>query len=541
MLWSLIKIILFMAGVAAATYGIIFLTETDGGIRVAIGTLEFNLAPLQSVIALILFVVAIWIALKLLSLGVAVLKFLNGDETALSRWSDRTRERRGYEALTEGLMALASGEGRTAMTKAAKAERYLKRPDLTNLITAQAAEMTGDTKKAQQVYRELLSDEKTRFVGVRGIMKQKLQEGDTDTAMKLAEKAFALKPKHEETQDVLLKLQAGAGDWTGARKTLGAKLKSGGLPRDVHRRRDAVLALGEAKDIVADGASIDAQEAAIEANRLSPDLVPAAVMAAEKYIEQDKPRYATRVIKKAWAAGPHPDLAAAFAAIAPDETPAARIKRFDQLLVKHPGETETKLLKAELFIAAERYGDARKALGDLAETDPTARSLTIMAAIERGEGSPDSVVKGYLAKAVTASRGPQWVCDSCQNIPGSWVPACPNCGAFDSLTWRVPTTSETVQVAGSAMMPLIVGPEADPDVDVAEETTVTDDTPSATEDTSEASHAEDHAPTDETAKTNGVDPSPAQELEQTAEEAAKAADVLEGEVITPHTNGTTKR
>ena len=97
-------------------------------------------------------------------------------------------------------------------------------------------------------------------------MKQRLSEGDTDTALKLAEKAFALKPKHVETQDVLLKLQAGQEDWSGARQTLNAKLKYGALPRDVHRRRDAVLALSEARDVMADGsvaAEVDRVGAAI--------------------------------------------------------------------------------------------------------------------------------------------------------------------------------------------------------------------------------------------------------------------------------------
>jgi len=48
------------------------------------------------------------------------------------------------------------------------------------------------------------------------------------------------------------------------------------------------------------------------------------------------------------------------------------------------------MLQAELMIAAEDFPAARKAIGDLAETDPTARALTIMAAIERGEGSDDA-------------------------------------------------------------------------------------------------------------------------------------------------------
>ena len=171
------------------------------------------------------------------------------------------------------MMALASGEARVAMTKAARAEKYLQKPELTNLLTAQAAEMSGDTKKATETYKTLIQDDRTRFVGVRGIMKQKLAEGDSDTALKLAEKAFALKPHHEEVQDTLLRLQARAHDWSGARATLGAKLKSGSLPRDVYTRREAVLALSEAANVIDQDASIEAREDAIQANRLSPDLI----------------------------------------------------------------------------------------------------------------------------------------------------------------------------------------------------------------------------------------------------------------------------
>jgi HemY protein len=57
-------------------------------------------------------------------------------------------------------------------------------------------------------------------------------------------------------------------DWKGARETT-AKLKTGQLPRNIHRRRD-VLALSEAKGVFAEGATLEAQEAAIEANRMSP-------------------------------------------------------------------------------------------------------------------------------------------------------------------------------------------------------------------------------------------------------------------------------
>jgi HemY protein len=457
MIWSLIKIIVFIGVVGAMAWGAGFLLEADGGLQIRAMGYELNPGPFESVLLLILLMVAVWLVLRVLALLLAVAKFLNGDETALSRYFDRNRERKGFEALSEGLMALASGEGRVAMAKALKADKYLQKPALTNLLIAQAAEMTGDTRKAEETYRKLIENEETRFVGVRGIMKQKLAAGDTQTALQLAEKAFALKPKHEDTGDVLLRLQAETHDWAGARKTLNTKLRNGQLPRDVHKRRDAVLALSEAKDIMDDDSSIEKRETAIEANRLSPDLIPAAVMAAHGYIAQGKPRYATRLLKKAWDARPHPDLAAAFAAIVPNETPAARLKRFGALTRLKTDNPETKMLLAELYIANEDFPAARRALDNLVETDPDARSVTLMAAVERGEGASDTVVKGWLARALAVPRGPQWICDNCQHIHAEWKPICENCSSFDTLEWKRPPLSEVAMPAGVQMLPLIVG------------------------------------------------------------------------------------
>jgi HemY protein len=216
--------------------------------------------------------------------------------------------------------------------------------------------------------------------------------------------------------------------------------------------RDAVLALSEAKEIINEGNDIDAREAAIEANRLSPDLIPAAVMAATGYIEKNKPRNAARLLAKAWSVHPHPDLAAAFAAIAPDEKPAERIKRFAALTKSQPDHPETRMLKSELHIADEDFPAARRALGDLVEKDPTARSVTLMAAIERGEGASDTVVKGWLARALTVSRGPQWICDNCHNIHAEWTPICGNCKSFDTLSWKTPPLTEVAMPGGVQMM-----------------------------------------------------------------------------------------
>lgn len=462
MFWSVIYTVAFIIVITALTFGAAWLTDLSGGAVISVGGVEFTLSPIQMALAFIALVLLVIVAIQVLGLLGAILRFVNGDETAISRYFTRNRERKGFEALSDGMMAVAAGEGRVALAKADRANRLLDRPELTNVLVAQAAELAGDRKRAEATYKAMLAEERTRFVGIRGLLRQKLDEGDTELALKLAQKAFELRPANEEVQDLLLRLQAESSDWAGARATLGAKLKSGSLPRDVYRRRDAILALSEAKGILSEDNSIEAREEAIEANRLSPDLIPAAVMAARSYVAAGNGKNAARVLRKAWEVQPHPDLAAAFAEIVPDEAPADRLKRFETLTRVNADHPETRMLLAELNIAAENFPAARRALGDLPEKAPTARNLTLMAAIERGSGTEEAVVRGWLTRALTASRGPQWVCDNCQHIHPHWQPVCSHCHGFDTLSWRTPPMAEVAMPGGTELLPLLVGSPRDP-------------------------------------------------------------------------------
>ena len=52
MLWSLLKILVFVAIIALLALGAGFLMETSGGVQVTVAGTEYTLGPLQSVIAL---------------------------------------------------------------------------------------------------------------------------------------------------------------------------------------------------------------------------------------------------------------------------------------------------------------------------------------------------------------------------------------------------------------------------------------------------------------------------------------------------------
>ena len=67
------------------------------------------------------------------------------------------------------------------------------------------------------------------------------------------------------------------------------------------------------------------------------------------------------------------------------------------------------------------------------------------------------MVRGWLAKALNASRGPQWICAKCNHVHEAWEPVCDNCGAFDTLDWKAAPHSGDTGLSTSAMLPLIVG------------------------------------------------------------------------------------
>ena len=127
MIWSFIKIAVFLVLVAALTYGATLLADSGQGIVIQGFGYELNPQPLQAAIFAVILFFVIWAVIRVLGLIIAFLRFLNGDETAISRYFDRNRERKGYQALSDGLMALASGEGRLALMRAKRC-RFRRAP-----------------------------------------------------------------------------------------------------------------------------------------------------------------------------------------------------------------------------------------------------------------------------------------------------------------------------------------------------------------------------------------------------------------------------
>ena len=133
-------------------------------------------------------------------------------------------------------------------------------------------------------------------------------------------------------------------------------------------------------------------------------MVPNSILLSELELLEGQKKKAEAVLLSAWKAIPHPDIAKKFAEIESDESVEARIERFKKILNVKKSDTETKILKAELNILSGNFPEARRAISDLIETDQAnAKIYTLMAAIEKGVGSSDAVVKVGLQKLLPQS------------------------------------------------------------------------------------------------------------------------------------------
>ena len=69
-------------------------------------------------------------------------------------WHQR-RKQQGYQALTKGMVAVSAGDVEEAMRSVKRVEVLLNEPPLTMLLSAQAAQLSGDEKAAEMFFKAM--------------------------------------------------------------------------------------------------------------------------------------------------------------------------------------------------------------------------------------------------------------------------------------------------------------------------------------------------------------------------------------------------
>jgi HemY protein len=149
-------------------------------------------------------------------------------------------------------------------------------------------------------------------------------------------------------------------------------------------------------------------------------------------------RRARQVLEESWAVEPNPAIAAAY--LGDEADVQARVKAVEALIRRNPSAAESRLLLAQVALAAGLTGRARGALQALSVSgEADRRSFLALAELEVAEHGETTEAKEaqakWLREAARAPAEPHWRCGNCGKVHEAWVGVCDGCGSFGQVAW----------------------------------------------------------------------------------------------------------
>ena len=426
------RIILFLLLIALAALGAAWVADQPGDVVMTWG--GWRASPKLPVFMLLL-----GIAIVAAILAWTILLALWRTPERIRRGRRERRLARGRHAITQGLLAVGHGDQASARAHADVARRHAGHDPLALLLHAQSAQLDGDRDGARRAFRAMAEREDTRLLGLRGLFIEAQRADDPVAAVGIAEEALKLAPASTWASQAVLGFRCAKGDWNGALTMLDHNLESGLIDKPAWRRQRGVLLTARALELE----TIDrdrSRDTVMEAVKLAPTLVPAAVLASKYQSEAHQVRRSMRLVEAAWLAQPHPDLADAYAHVRLGDSARQRLVRVETLAAKvpqdlAPGHLESALAVARAAIDATEFARAREALAPFVAA-PTQRVAMLMAEIERTEHGDSGRARAWTLRAVRALHDPVWTADG--YVSASWRPVSPVSGRIDAFQWQTP-------------------------------------------------------------------------------------------------------
>lgn len=426
----MIRILLFLLVVFALGVGFAWLADRPGDMVVTFNGYQYQVSLMVAAVAVVAIVAAVMILWWLA-------KTIWRSPYLVSRYFRVRRRDRGYQALSTGMIAAGAGNGAVARTMSKQAAKLINadQEPLLHLLDAQASILEGDHEAARKKFEAMLNDPEMRLLGLRGLYLEAERLGESEVSRHYAARAAELAPQLGWAAQATIEDKAARGDWDGALRLIDAQRASKQMDKPVADRRRAVLLTAKAA-AVADTDRDAARAAALEANRLEPHFVPAAIAAAKAYFQNGDIRKGARVLETAWRAEPHPEIADLYIHARPGDAIGDRLHRAKKLQAQKQNHAESALAVARAALDAGDYALARREAESAARLQPQERVYLLLADIEEADTGDQGRIRHWLSKAVRAPRDPAWVADG--YVSDRWLPISPVTRRLDAFEWRVP-------------------------------------------------------------------------------------------------------
>ncbi len=381
--------------------------------------------------------------------------------TRLAARRRQGRQERAYQSVMEGFTAVAAGDHAAAKKMARQSWQLFQSlkqevSPLYLLLSAQTALLEGDQKAANDYYHKMLEHKQTEFLGLRGLlvqhMRQLAQEGDDQhhrtEALKLSQRAYALRPETPWLVQVLTELYVRQDQWEEALAVIGRARKRHVLATLEADRLSAIVHWRKAQRLKKQDKLDNALQEARQAHKKRQSFIPAVLLLVDIHESASKPRKALTALEQSWSYHPHPELAARYQQLIHALAADKRLQKIEKLVKHAEDHVESRILMARAAIDARQWAKARNHLKSAFSVRQEARICHLMAELEENadvqgeEEARKAKTKAaeWRQRAQDCQPDARWICSACGEQHIDWEMLCRHCGAFDTIRWASPGT-----------------------------------------------------------------------------------------------------
>ncbi len=352
----------------------------------------------------------------------------------ISRLLRENRQKSGYNALAYGLVASSAGDVESAQKFAAQAKRLLDNKDLTEMLSAHAAHLSGDKSAAYKYFNSLADRKNTKFHGQLGLMRLAIESNDHKEALSRARIASSIQPRNPKLNSMQVVMEAKQENYEKSIEALQKARRIGSIDETRAQQLGASLhtKIGFVK--LEENQLNEAEKSFSLAIREKTDFIPAIIALSKIFISKDNERKALSLLSKTWKIQPHPEISKTLKLIWKNERSSSNIANLIKLTDEN-ASAQARYIIADEAISAGLTGEAKDQLSKVLtkEYNTTYHQLKSRLADKSDDKSQSNE---ELEKALNANPSQRWVCESCGTTSDIWKIKCDNCDRIGTLDWN---------------------------------------------------------------------------------------------------------
>jgi len=342
---------------------------------------------------------------------------------------------KGYYAFTQGMIALANKDYKKAIQENKKVSHYIEDKSLNLLLKSETLKIEKKFVELEKVYEEMLKNENTKILGLKGLMKQNLYAQDYHHAFIYGEKLFNLNHQIDKIYETLVKIISKTSNWHKLIQINEKAFQFRLIDKETYSVNKSI-ALYEISIIKKQSALKDSISLIEKALKLRQYFPPYVCHYVELLVENNNLSKAKKYLYKSWSQFSHPDYKSLIKLLS-IKMKVSYFQIADYITSNTRSLPQSKILMAESLIDKKHWIEAKNQLSSLLEHKPSKEVCLLMSIIEAGETNDPQKINAWVSRSNFGEPHNVWVCCISNISEEKWSSVSKE-GYFNSLVWKKP-------------------------------------------------------------------------------------------------------